>query len=157
MEVKTDLLENHPEFIEACAHWNYNAWSKNSGWTLKQTISGYRDLASNNKLEQGFVALSEGKLLGTALLIENDHESYKHYRPWLAALYVDPNHRGQRIARNLVNTVKDFARKRGEARLFLYTKTPKIYKAMGWNLVEVFMENNTQYSLMDTNLIKPSA
>ncbi len=152
MPIKVDFLRNHPDCIEACTNWEYTTWGKDYGWTRERVMAGYKSMTRKENTEQAFVALSKNKPVGTVLLIENDHENYKQYRPWLAALYVDPDYRRKGIARKLVTTVKDFAHSRGEDQLFLYTASPNIYSEMGWQIIETFEEDNSQRFLMNTKL-----
>ncbi|MFD2204460.1 GNAT family N-acetyltransferase [Kiloniella antarctica] len=152
MTIKVDFLRNYPDCIETCANWEYMTWGKNYGWTRERVIAGYKSMTNKGNIEQAFVALSRNKPIGTVLLIENDHENYKQYRPWLAALYVVPEYRCRGIARKLVAMVEDFARSRGEDHLFLYTTSPNIYKGMGWQVTESFGEKSSQKFLMNTKL-----
>ncbi|WP_085907417.1 GNAT family N-acetyltransferase [Kiloniella majae] len=139
--VSIDFLRNHPDCVEICADWEYITWGKSYGWTKETVLKSYHAMTEDNNIEQAFVALSGNKAVGTALLIENDHEDYKRHRPWLAAVYVDPCHRRKGIARQLVKFAEKTARDRGEKQLFLYTLTPEIYRAMNWKIIETFGDN----------------
>ncbi|WP_162200103.1 GNAT family N-acetyltransferase [Kiloniella spongiae] len=139
--ISVDFLRNHRDCLEICADWEYVTWGKSYGWTRENVLKSYHDMTEDDNVEQAFIALSEGKPVGTALLIENDHKDYKHFRPWLAALYVDAPHRRKGVARKLVKLVEKTAHERGEKQLFLYTLTPEIYRAMGWKIVEQFGDN----------------
>ncbi|WP_120497849.1 GNAT family N-acetyltransferase [Kiloniella sp. EL199] len=139
--ISVDFLRNHPDYIETCADWEYTTWGKSYGWTRENVLKSYQQMTESDNIEQAFVALSGKKPVGTALLIENDHDDYKHYRPWLAALYVDPLYRRKGAARKLVALIEQVARNRGEKQLFLYTLSPNIYRAMDWEIVEQFGDN----------------
>ena len=141
MIINVDFLRNHPDCIEICADWEYITWGKSYGWTKENVLKSYQRMTEDDSTEQAFVALSENKPIGTALLIENDHEDYKNCRPWLAAPYVAPAHRRKGVARKLVAFVEEVARDREEKQLFLYTLTPEIYRAMGWKVIEQFGDN----------------
>ncbi len=58
-----------------------------------------------------FVALKDGKPAGSASLVNLDLSSRQELSPWLAAVYVSPEHRNQGIGAALVNRVVDEARR----------------------------------------------
>ncbi len=139
--ISVDFLRNHPDYIEICADWEYTTWVGSYGWTRERVLKSYQKMTESDNIEQAFVALSENKPVGTALLIENDHEDYQHLRPWLAAVYITSSYRHKGIARKLVAFVEKVARDRGEKQLFLYTLAPRIYLGMGWRIIEKFDDN----------------
>ncbi|WP_020590892.1 GNAT family N-acetyltransferase [Kiloniella laminariae] len=152
MAIKIDLLRNQPRFIETCARWNHESWGQARGISAADILDAYRELADPENPEQAFVAFSGDTALGTTLLIDCDHPGFSHYRPWLAALYVRPEYRRQGIARALIDAVMDFSRRRGDQRLFLYSSSPEVYAAMGWQVASRFMEERTHYFLMNIEL-----
>ena len=57
--------------------------------------------------------------------------------PWLAGLYVVPQHRRHGIGRALVAAIEDQARLRGNRPLYLYTDSAiKCYERLGWNAID---------------------
>jgi predicted N-acetyltransferase YhbS len=84
-----------------------------------------------------FVALGDDDgIVGTASLIFDDLEGDPR-NPWLASVYVPPEHRKKGIASALVRTVEDAARRIGYDRLYLFTSTaPSLYAGLGWTALE---------------------
>ena len=75
--------------------------------------------------------MTAGALVGTASLIFDDLEGDPR-NPWLASVYVPPEHRGKGIASALVGVVEDAARRLGYARLYLFTTSATaLYAAPG--------------------------
>lgn len=55
----------------------------------------------------------EDKLLGGGLIVDFRHPGEEQDRPWLAALWVDPEHRGRGLGRRLAQIAENVARERG--------------------------------------------
>lgn len=100
-----------------------------------------------------FVALDEGGgAIGTAALIFDDLQGDPR-NPWLASVYVPPEHRGKGIASALVRTVEDAARRFGYSRLFLFTtKASALYAGLGWHPLEERVYRGERIQVMDRTL-----
>jgi GNAT superfamily N-acetyltransferase len=59
--------------------------------------------------------------IGTCLLAESEIEPNHDVSPWLAGLFVVPEHRRKGAGAVLVRAIEDQARQRGFSRLYLYT------------------------------------
>ena len=90
-----------------------------------------------NKLPQTFVALIDGEPAGMyQLSMSDDLNSRPDLYPWLINVYVDEKFRGRNVARELMNTVKENAKKLGLTELYLYTKHIGLYEKFGWKFIE---------------------
>ena len=57
--------------------------------------------------------------------------------PWLAGVFVAPDHRGYGVGTAMVRRVIDDAMALGVRRLYLYTPTAQhFYSRLGWSLIE---------------------
>ena len=84
-----------------------------------------------------WVAVSGGKLLGSASLIPHDMDSRMELTPWLASVFVDPELRKQGIGSALVRYVVEEARSRGYQTIYLYTPDRiSFYEGLGWTFME---------------------
>lgn len=71
------------------------------------------------ELPIAFVArTADGTVIGTAALKNESVSSHSHLGPWLAALVVAPEHRGQGVASALAERIEQTARDLGFARLY---------------------------------------
>lgn len=77
------------------------------------------------------IAVSDGKLVGVANLIDYDDPNPRVGRPWLAGLVVTPAWRGQGVGSRLVRAVLDDAYRLGEKEVFLGTDGPEFYERLG--------------------------
>lgn len=82
-----------------------------------------------------FVAVEGERLLGTVGLWRCDLISRQDLYPWMAALYVAPEARGQGLAGKLQQHVIDYARSQGYSELFLYSACRDFYERFGWQYI----------------------
>ena len=82
------------------------------------------------------VFMAEGeRLLGTVGLWRCDLISRQDLYPWMAALYVAPEARGQGLAGKLQQHVIGYARAQGYTELFLYSACRDFYERFGWQYI----------------------
>ena len=82
-----------------------------------------------------FVAVEGERLLGTVGLWRCDLISRQDLYPWMAALYVAPEARGQGLAGKLQQHVIGYARAQGYAELFLSSACRDFYERFGWQYI----------------------
>ena len=82
-----------------------------------------------------FVAVEGERLLGTVSLWRCDLISRQDLYPWMAALYVAPEARGQGLAGKLQQHVIGYARAQGYTELFLYSACRDFYEHFGWQYI----------------------
>jgi predicted N-acetyltransferase YhbS len=75
------------------------------------------------------------RLLGTVGLWRCDLISRQDLYPWMAALYVAPEARGQGLAGKLQQHVIEYARAQGYSELFLYSACRDFYERFGWQYI----------------------
>lgn len=97
----------------------------------------YRDciehcIGSPNSLPQWYVLELEDKFIGCAGLITNDFISRMDLYPWLAALFIDEQFRGNSYAQLLVDKAKENAKNAGFNKLYLCTNHIGYYEKYGW-------------------------
>lgn len=79
-----------------------------------------------------FVAVENGKALGTVGFWRCDLISRQDLYPWLAALYVDVDARGQGLSEALQQHVIAYAQARRYQRLWLWATFSGYYERFGW-------------------------
>lgn len=87
-----------------------------------------------------FVAVEGERLLGTVGLWRCDLISRQDLYPWMAALYVAPEARGQGLAGKLQQHVIGYARAQGYTELFLYSACRDFYERFGWQYIGECLE-----------------
>ncbi len=84
------------------------------------------------------IAHDSDRFVGTVSIIACDEETRPQYTPWIAALWVEPEHRRRGIGAVLVERAADFAFKAGAGRVYLLSGPHRrlFYDGLGWAVLE---------------------
>ncbi|MDK6233962.1 GNAT family N-acetyltransferase [Aerococcus sanguinicola] len=77
-----------------------------------------------------------GGLMAFASLLEEDIVPDLDYGPFLAAVYVDPNYRGQGIFYHLVSLIELEAKSQGQSQLYVISQHKNLYSKVGYQFKE---------------------
>jgi GNAT superfamily N-acetyltransferase len=98
---------------------------------------------NGQRVPEVLIAVENDRLLGTVSIVENDLPGSEHLNPWLASLYVLPEHRGRGVARTLVQAAEAWAKKAGISRLYLFTESAGgLFESLGWQRKEAALCND---------------
>lgn len=147
--MKIDYLADHPDAIPTLARWHHEQWKHlYPGDSIEQRIVRLEGHLSKDQIPMTFVALCRSEknvaetnrreVVGSASLIAQDMDTHPELSPWLASVFVTPQHRGQGIGTALVRRVIQEAKTQGVAQLYLFTTPDKnrFYSRLGWLLIE---------------------
>ena len=131
-------LAHVPQFADTVADRGWHAWWQHDGVSLEFYRTGLEPMLKGEGIPAGFVAHRGEAYLGSALLIENDLEARPSLSPWIAALWVDPEHRRQGIANDLMTAARAAAATVGQQTVYLCgeKKVTPYYLARGWRQIE---------------------
>ena len=126
-------LSKTPQYLEQLAEWHQREWAHlNPGESLTNRINEMQLHLNSSFLPTTFVALDE-KLLGSAAIVSNDMETHPQLIPWLASVYVLPEHRHKGIGSGLVLHTMNQAKLEGIETVHLFTPDQKtFYQRLGW-------------------------
>lgn len=131
------LEESNNIFFDKICDWYYNWLGIKNNESIEEIKCTFEHSLCKNKLPQTFVALIDGEPAGMyQLSMSDDLNSRPDLYPWLINVYVDEKFRGRNVARELMNTVKENAKKLGLTELYLYTKHIGLYEKFGWKFIE---------------------
>ncbi len=127
-------LADHPEALPQLAAWHHAEWGfLHPGGTVAEVAAELSGHLGPYRLPTTFVALVDGQAVGSASLIEHDLPERPDLGPWLASLYVTPEHRRQGIGAALAERVVEEAARLGLPTLYLFTFDREDYYArLGW-------------------------
>jgi GNAT superfamily N-acetyltransferase len=131
-------LRQRPEFFDAVADRIWRAWWKDGGHPL-ETISGrLRENLNAEPLPIALVAHDGATFLGTSSVIVSDLEERPGYTPWVAAIWVEPQHRARGIGGALVERAVRDCFALGIARVYLCARPALtgFYQGLGWIPIE---------------------
>ena len=150
--MRIELLEHAPEALPTVAAWIHREFPHEFvGVTLADWTQDLWDAQGLNITS--FVALEDDQVVGTASLDANDLPVRPHLTPWLASVYVPPEHRSKGIASLLVARVEREALTRGVARLHLHTTDREsFYSDRGWTVRERLLAWDHRTVVMAKNL-----
>lgn len=96
------------------------------------------EMLDDGTLPFGLVAHDGAKYLGSTLIISCDLDERPQYAPWVAAVWVEAEHRGQGIGRALVRHAAESAFSLGYDIAYLCALPEKqsFYEAFGWHRLE---------------------
>ena len=127
-------LRDRPEFFDAVADRIWRAWWESRGFPRDYIAGRLRENLNPEPLPIALVAHDGPTFLGTASVIASDLEDLPQYTPWVAAVWVDPQHRERQIGRALVARAAGDAFKLGIDRVYICA--PKLrqnfYLRQGW-------------------------
>ncbi len=136
--MKIDFLGNHLSILPELAQLHFDEWRHFSpDKTLQDRVLKLRGVAKTSDIPFMVVAMNNGRLIGSAALVEEDMSTRKDLSPWFVSVFVKTDHRGNGIASSLVRHIEGEARKRGIEKLYLYTEHAReLYLRLGWHDIE---------------------
>ena len=134
--VQTFVVEPRTPELALCARWRANAFSVLEA-SFEKELRSLELFASDQRLGVALIAKIDGEPIGTCLLAESEIEPNHDVSPWLAGLFVVPEHRRKGAGAVLVRAIEDQARERGFSRLYLYTtEAVEFYARLGWTVLD---------------------
>lgn len=147
-DIQTFIVEPRTPDLAICARWRANAFSVLKA-SFEQELTSLELFASDQSHGVALVAKANGEPIGTCLLVESEIEPNHDVSPWLAGLFVVPEHRQKGAGAILVRAIEDQARQRGFSRLYLYTTAAAgFYAKLGWLILD-----RTNWKGLDTALM----
>jgi GNAT superfamily N-acetyltransferase len=130
-------LRERPEFFPDVADRIWDFTWKSKGVSLEQVATGLSEIASNETFPFAIVAHDGVRYVGSALGIASDMDERPEYTPWVAAVWVEPQYRGQNIGRALVSHAEETLR-RSFPRVYLCARPERhaFYARQGWQPIE---------------------
>lgn len=130
--MKIISVRENPEIIDTAI--NYIS----SKWDAPRIV--YEDcikhcISTPNPLPQWYLLMEEDKIVGCAGLITNDFISRMDLYPWLCALYIEENRRGNAYGLILIERIKQDSLKAGFQYLYLSTHHVGYYEKYGFRYI----------------------
>jgi hypothetical protein len=146
--IRTFIVEPGTPELAICARWRANAFSVLRA-SFEQEMRSMELFASDQGRGVALIAKADGEPIGTCLLAESEIEPNHDVSPWLAGLFVVPEHR-RRVQRRYW-----FVRsriKRGSVGFRGFTSTPQMLsgsmRGSGWSVLD-----HTHWKGFDTALM----
>jgi GNAT superfamily N-acetyltransferase len=152
MEIR--LLAQRPEFVSTVAGWLFEQFGYlNPEASRERAEIRVRERLNTTGCPVTFICLEEGTAIGTASLVKNDLEACPHLSPWLAGLFVLPQHRRRGHGALLAHAAADHARRSGSVRLHLFTPNYQaFFEKLGWAESQTLLHHQVRVSVMERAL-----
>ena len=132
------FLHDHPAFVLRLSECCGREWAHlYPDWNADSARREFENQPGDGTLPLTLVALEGGELLGTVSLIVNDLPRFEHFNPWLANLFVLPEHRGESVAGFLIGAAEERLRALGYPAGYLFTESARpLFEKLGWEFVQ---------------------
>lgn len=152
MAIEIKSLDARPDLLPVTAHWRWDAFFSDA--MTQSEVEALEATSLTDQLMPTVLVLLENNVpIGMVAICEDDLENRPDLNPWLAGLFVDPNHRGRGLAKVLIAELENLARSHLIERLTLYTSTAeKLYESLDWHVVETFERDGRVFSIMQKHL-----
>ncbi len=137
MDIRIEYLNDHPESISTVAKWHYDQWHHvMPNFTLEKYYHFLPSHYRRGGVPTMFVAVDNGKVIGTAALDDYDMDTHQELSPCMASLYVAKEYRKKGVGTSLINRVIAEARADKVKKLYLFTPNQeRLLARFGWKVI----------------------
>jgi len=139
MSMLVVYLADYPQYLPTVAGWVYGEWGWEMPGSTLESIQAEFSLHLNcDRIPLSMLALVEGQPAGSASIFVHDMDIRMDLTPWLAAVYVLPEFRGNGIGSQLVRAIENAVTRLKLGRLYLFTPDrAAFYARLGWSVLEI--------------------
>jgi len=134
-----EFLANKENAIPVLARWYFEEWGHlEKGNTLDKVTEKLHGYLNTDKIPLIVLAVERGEILGAAQLKYREMDIYPEKEHWLGGVYVSKNHRGNKLAEQIIRKVVSIAGKLDVHKLYLQTENLSggLYTRLGWQPIE---------------------
>lgn len=131
-------LRDRPDLLDAVAAAIWLTFWQRKGRALSDLQARFRKHLAPGDLPFTLAAEIDGAFVGTVSLIACDEPERNDLAPWLAALWVTPEHRKSGLGGALVMEIERRAAALGIARIYLSARSAvaPFYEKCGWQPID---------------------
>ena len=131
--MKVLSVRQNPEYKEKAIKFFQKSWSEISPIIYEDCISN--SIAAEQSLPQWYLLEKDEEIIGCAGLITNDFISRMDLYPWLCALFINEDYRGNYYSELLINKAKKDTKDSGFKYLNLCTDYIGFYEKYGFKYI----------------------
>ena len=131
--MKVISVRENPEIKDRAIKYFQSKWKSVFPIIYEDCIS--HSIGSPAPLPQWYLLEKEGRIIGCAGLITNDFISRMDLWPWVAAVYIEEEHRGNNYGSLLIDKAKADTREDGFKHLYLCTDHIGYYEKFGFKYI----------------------
>ena len=127
-------IRKSPEYKDRAIKYFQNKWASPSSMKVYEDCIT-NSISTTSPLPQWYLLLENDKIIGCAGLITNDFISRMDLYPWVCAIYIEEDYRGNNYGSLLIEQAKADAKKGGFSSLYLCTDHIGYYEKLGFKYV----------------------
>lgn len=131
--MKIVSIRERPEYKDIAITYFQRSWKSVLPILYEDSIT--HSISARDSLPQWYLLESEGNIIGCAGLITNDFISRGDLYPWICALYIEENHRGNGYGSLLMDKAKTDAKNAGYDYVYLCTSHTDYYEKYGFKYI----------------------
>ena len=131
MELRIVSVRENPEYKEQAITYFQKHWASEDSMPVYEDCISHC-IGAKAPLPQWYLLLEEERIIGCAGLITNDFISRMDIYPWLCALYIEEDCRGQALGSLLLEKGKADAKAAGFEHIYLCTDHIGYYEHYGF-------------------------
>ena len=131
--MKIVSIRQNPEYRDRAIRYFQNAWKSVLPEIYEDCIT--HSIGARNPLPQWYLLEKADNIIGCAGLITNDFISRGDLYPWICALYIDQEHRGNAYGTLLMEKAKADAASEGFTHVYLCTSLIGFYEKYGFEYI----------------------
>lgn len=124
-------ISKRKDLLDKAVNYFWSCWGSDRNFKFYQDCIVH-SLDEQNALPKFYVVLENDEIIASYALLTNDIISRQDLYPWLACLYVNPSHRKQGIAEELLKHGLAETKAKGFNNLYLSTDLENFYESKGW-------------------------
>lgn len=144
--MQIDYLYNHPGKVQDVSEMIYEEFViKSDSDKSYSDVYEFFAKTGRDKSPVTLIALENDECIGTVSLFKNDLEQKPELKPWLASLYIKPEHRESGAGRKMVQGAVEAAALMGYKVIYLRTEDASdYYRNLGWEHIETLTSNTDE-------------
>ena len=126
-------VREKPEIMDEAISYFQQSWPDFNPVVYQDCIS--HCITARASLPQWYLLEKEGEKIGCAGLVTNDFISRVDLYPWVVAVFIDENHRGNAYSSLLLEKAKSDTKNMGYKYLYLSTQHIGLYEKVGFQYI----------------------
>jgi len=151
--MQIEYLADHLDAVSLLADWHHGEWNE---FSFEATVDELRTHTGRRQIPTTFVAIDQGRVIGSTSLLAADLIGWEHLTPWVASVFVVPDCRRRGVGRALVEHAVREARLMDVPSVYLFTASKEAYYArLGWKPIQRAQYRSKKIVIMQRRL-RPS-